>query len=181
MYVFSSPSAKTGNPPTPDQSSNRRRVWIGLRIRKCVYWAAPTTLLPVFTQSASLVQKWGVPYFLVCTAGRRSSRGNIPSYNVMPTQTRIFACLVFLMLGWSAVDALPDPPALRSRSELNNAVTPFVDHVAALRETSHTDSSAGRTGTRAFSIRLMQGCEIAQPSCIFFIRHATDASPPRFS
>jgi hypothetical protein len=96
----------------------------------------------------------------------------------MPTLIRILACFIFLMLAWSAVDALPDPPAVKSRSVLNNAIAPLIDHVAVVRETTLTDALANHAGTQAFSIRLRQNCEVVQPSCSFFIRHATDASPP---
>jgi hypothetical protein len=99
-------------------------------------------------------------------------------YHAMPTQTRVLACLVFLILAWSAVDALPDPPAVKSRRALSNAA-PLTDNVAVVSETP-ANSLASRGDAQAFSIRLTQDGEVAQPSCGLFIRHATDASPPRF-
>jgi hypothetical protein len=97
----------------------------------------------------------------------------------MRTLTRILACFIFLMLGWSSVDTLPDPPAVKSRSVLDNAIAPLIDHVAVVRETTLTDALASRAGRQPFSVRLRQDFEVVQPSCSFFIRCATDASPPR--
>jgi hypothetical protein len=96
----------------------------------------------------------------------------------MPTQTRVLACLVFLILAWSAVDASPDPPAVKSRSTLSDAA-PLIDNVAVVTETP-ANSLTSRGDAQAFSIRLRQDSEVAEASCGLFVRHATDTSPPRF-